>query len=124
MRILPVVAVLALLALPACAGPGGREREPSSPDAPRQQRDAELWERKASQEITAAGKAESPSMQRLHYDNAIDDLKKARALYEDELRERASSATPSQRTALENEIDRLTRAIEQTRRDRPTGEIR
>lgn len=124
MRILPVVAVLALLALPACAGPGGRDREPSSPDAPRTQRDAQHWENKASQEITAAGRSDSPQMQRLHYDIAIDYLKKARALYDNELQETAGSTTPAKRSALEYEIDRLTKAIEQTRRDRPTGEIR
>jgi hypothetical protein len=114
--LLPLAVVLLLL-----AGCSGQQR--AAGDEPRSAQMARTWEERANREIAAAGHADGDTLKRRHYDVAIDDLKKARTLYEDELAEgeRGGSLDPNRKVAIEAELDRLSKALEQTIRDRPLG---
>jgi hypothetical protein len=113
-----LVPLTLVLVLAGCSG-----QQHAGHEEPRSAEMARTWEERANREIAAAGHAEGATLKRRHYDVAIDDLKKARTLYEDELAEgdRAGGMEPNRKAAIEVELDRLSKALEQTIRDRPVG---
>jgi hypothetical protein len=109
-----------------CQVPTQSERTYTATDVrPRCAEDARWWERKANGELVRGNDVAILSMRRQHYDAAIRDLKVARDLYYDELLGLERQATRehpiplARREALDAQIERLQREIEQVYKDRP-----
>ena len=117
-----LVALALVVVTPACQSPTTAERGPDrGEEAPRAMRESQFWETRAAREIEVAGQADELTIKQKHYDAALEHLKHARSLYEDELQVGAPTMPAPRRANLESEIDRLTRAIEKTTRDRPAA---
>jgi hypothetical protein len=107
-----------------CQTPAARTYAPDD-ERPRCSDDARWWEQKANRELVRGNDDVTLDVRRRHYDAAIRDLKVSRDLYYDELLGLEREATrehpiaPGRRAALDTQIDRIQREIEQVYKDRP-----
>jgi hypothetical protein len=112
------------LALAGCSSPAPRTYS-AADERPKCTEDARWWEQKAMREIEIANRSDREDLRIRHIDFAIRDLKEARNLFYDELLSQEREATrdkpipAGRRAALDAQIDRLQREIDQTYVDRP-----